>query len=535
MIQKSKHLLLFITLAVLIPCFNLNASILSPLKLDHARDTMTSYLSIMAKYNAAITNKDENAAQLLMEASRCFDLSQVNPVIRDKYSMKAVQQIKEVIDRVIIIKPELIPDSQDVKRWRLKDTEITISYIKEGDHTGEYLFTSETVLRAQEFYNKVKHLPYLKGSGNGAHLTTAFWEKNLPAWTQGETVNVPNWQWLGLLISILFGFFIKFLVENLIHLFKKLTERKDASLRHKSILAIEKPSGLIAATFFWLGTVHLLEIEGTLLATLLVLIKVTFSISFIWAAYNFTDIIASYLDRLTQKTENTLDDQLVPLVTKALRVFIVIFGLLMTIQNLGFNVMSLMAGLGLGGLAFALAAKDTAANLFGSIMIIIDRPFRVGDWIVANGVEGTVEEVGFRSTRIRTFYSSLVTVPNSILATTKIDNMGERQYRRDLVTLGVTYETSPKSLQSFIEGIKEIIKSNPHTRKDYFHVVFKSYADFSLNIMLYYFIKTDDWSLELKERENIYFEIYALADKLGVNFAYPTQTIYHEKKELLNE
>jgi MscS family membrane protein len=520
--------------------FSLNifaAPILAPLKLDHPRDTMTSYLKIMNDYSQAVKNDAENKEEILLKATRCLNLTDVNPVIRQSFSLKTAQLLKEVIDRVIIIRPDLIPDDRNVKRWRLKDTEITISYVEKGDHTGEFLFSPETVARAQEYYDRVKHLPYLKGSGQGAYLATPLWETFLPSWSKNKTMDIPNWQWLGLLVSILLGFIVKLLTESAISLFKRLTSKKDSSIRHKSILAIEKPSGLIVATFFWFSAVHFLKFEGNLLAIALILVKITFSISFIWAAYNFTEILSIYLERITKKTETTLDDQLVPLVNKALKVFIVIFGLLMTVQNLGFNVMSLMAGLGLGGLAFALAAKDTAANLFGSIMIIIDRPFRVGDWIVTNDVEGTVEEVGFRSTRVRTFYNSLVTIPNSILATTKIDNMGERQYRRDVATLGVTYDTTPEKLTQFIEGIKDIIKSNAHTRKDYFHVVFKEYADFSLNIMVYYFFETDDWAVELKQKENIYLEIYKLAAALNVEFAYPTQTIFHSPaiKELTNK
>ena len=190
--------------------------------------------------------------------------------------------------------------------------------------------------------------------------------------------------------------------------------------------------------------------------------------------------------------------------------------------------MSVLAGLGLGGLAFALAAKDACANFFGSIMILLDRPFNIGDWVIIGETEGSVEEIGFRSTRIRTFYDSLITVPNSILANANIDNMGQRNYRRIKAFFGLTYDTPPEKMEAFLEGVKNIVKANPYTRKDYYHVVFTAYGNFSLDVMLYCFSKVPDWSAELVQRQNIYLEILRLAEKIGVDFAFPTQTLHME-------
>jgi MscS family membrane protein len=232
------------------------------------------------------------------------------------------------------------------------------------------------------------------------------------------------------------------------------------------------------------------------------------------------------------KTKVGLDQQLIPIVTKSLRIFVVVFGSLIAFQNLGINVMSLVAGLGLGGLAFALAAKDTAANLFGSVMIFSDSPFRVGDWVKFGGVEGTVEQVGFRSTKVRTFYNSLITVPNAVVASAAVDNMGRRQYRRVYTKLAVTYGTSPDEMEAFLEGIKNIIKANPTTRKDYFHVIFSGYGDSALEVMVYFFLEVPDWGQELIQRQNIYLEILRLAKELKVSFAFPSQSLYVESLPL---
>lgn len=504
------------------------ANPLKPLKLESPRDTMKTYWEAMSDYRKGLETGDPNLKNRIQDAIRCLNLSESSAVIRQEVGKKAALMLKETIDRVIVLDFSKIPDDPQVKRWRLKDTEIVISYVESGDHVGEYLFSPETVARSEEFYNKVKDLPYLKGGGQGVFLKTPFWQKHLPEWAKEKTLNIFNWQWLGILLSILLGLIIKLITEFLVLAIKKWTNGRQESLRHKTLLAIEKPIGLIVATGFWYIAIYALRMEGTALAILLTLTKITFSISLIWAAYNITDVISQYLSRITEKTESTLDDQLVPLVTKALRVFVVIFGILLSIQNLGFNVMSLMAGLGLGGLAFALAAKDTAANLFGSVMILIDRPFRIGDWIKSSGIEGMVEEIGFRSTRVRTFYNSLLSVPNSVLANAHIDNMGLREFRRVSTTLGLTYDTPPDKMDRFINGVKNIIERNEFTRKDGYYVVFTEYGSSSLNIMLYFFLKVPDWAGELKEKQNINMAILELAKEVGVEFAFPTQTLHIE-------
>ena len=188
---------------------------------------------------------------------------------------------------------------------------------------------------------------------------------------------------------------------------------------------------------------------------------------------------------ITDRTENKLDDQLVPLIRKSLRFFVVTMGIILILQNNGYNVASLIAGLGIGGLAVALAARDTLANFFGSITIFLDRPFRIGDWVTIGKVEGVVEEVGFRSTRIRTFYNSLVSVPNSNVSNSDIDNYGMREYRRLKTVLNLTYATTPEQIEAFVEGIKAIVKANKHFRQDFYEVHFTTFGAHSLDVLVY--------------------------------------------------
>jgi MscS family membrane protein len=237
------------------------------------------------------------------------------------------------------------------------------------------------------------------------------------------------------------------------------------------------------------------------------------------------------LNEKAKKSENKFDDLLVPMISKSIKVFVVVIGVIFTADNLNIDVTSLLAGLGLGGLAFALAAKDLLGNFFGSLTVLLDRPFHIGDWVIIGDVEGSVEEVGFRSTRIRTFYNSLITLPNSNLTTTTIDNMGARRYRRMKTMLGLTYDTPPEKIDAFCEGVRELVRLHPYMRKDYFHVYFNQYNSASLDILVYVFWETPEWNTELRERHRFLLDILRLAKQVGVEFAYPTQTLYLKRDQ----
>ena len=233
------------------------------------------------------------------------------------------------------------------------------------------------------------------------------------------------------------------------------------------------------------------------------------------------------LDEL-KKTDTALDDQLVPLIRKVLKTFVVAIGTLFILSNLNIDIVPLLTGLSIGGLAFALAAQDTIKNFFGSLMIFIDKPFQIGDWITSGEIDGNVEEVGFRSSRIRTFRNSLMSVPNGKLADRTIDNHGLRKYRRFYTQIAVTYDTPPELLQTFIDGLVQIVMNHPHTRKDYYNIFLNDMASFSLNIMFYIFFEVPNWTEELKARHEVLMEILMLGEKLEVNFAFPTQTLHME-------
>jgi len=226
-------------------------------------------------------------------------------------------------------------------------------------------------------------------------------------------------------------------------------------------------------------------------------------------------------------TDSKLDDQAIPLIRQAIQVVLLVIGGLYIADAAGIDVWQLAAGVGIGGLAFALAAQDTVANVFGSINIFVDRPFQIGDWVQIGKVEGVVEEVGFRSTRVRTFYNSLVTIPNSQITNANVDNLGVRPRRRIKMTLGLTYNTPVDKVQAYVEGIRAILAAHPYVQRTY-EVQFYNLGASSLEILVYYHVVTPGWHEELNTRSQNLMEFMRLADQLGVQFAFPSTSVYVE-------
>ena len=212
---------------------------------------------------------------------------------------------------------------------------------------------------------------------------------------------------------------------------------------------------------------------------------------------------------------------MIPLARKSMKIVAVVFGGIFILQSMDISVTPLLAGVSIGGLAFALAAQDTVKNLFGSLTIFTDQPFEVGDWIVFDGTEGTVIEVGLRSTRVRTFYDSIISIPNGKLADIKIDNMGKRDYRRYATKIHLTYDTPAEKLEAYVEGLKKINMEHPVTRKENYQIHVNEISDRSIDVLLYIFFEVPDWTKELEARQDVILKAKQLAESLDIRFAYP--------------
>jgi len=229
--------------------------------------------------------------------------------------------------------------------------------------------------------------------------------------------------------------------------------------------------------------------------------------------------------------------QLDPILKKTFRTMVVIIGGIAVIQNLGYSVGSLLAGLGIGGLAIALAAQETLANLFGSIVMLTDKPFTVGDWIQFRDVDGNVEAIGMRSTRIRTWSKSLVVVPNKLLTSEIIENWSAMPKRRVKMTIGVTYDSPREKVEELVKRVRRLLADDPDINQEFNLVNFTGFGPSSLDIFIYYFTKTTKWAEYLAIRQRINLEIMGLVEALGLSFAFPSRTVYfgdtlHTTKEI---
>jgi len=321
----------------------------------------------------------------------------------------------------------------------------------------------------------------------------------------------------------------RYLIRAFHHLTQSITARTKTPLDDLLLGAAEKPAswlililGIVASLHYLnppIASFPLIDIAdktGRILAIALAA----------WFVWRLIDGLGAYFMARAEQTESTLDNQLVPFIVKSLKLFLILTFFLVLAQNMGYSISGLIASLGIGGLAVAMAAKDSISNIFGSIMILVDRPFTVGDWIKTKEFEGVVEEIGFRSTRIRTFAKTLVNVPNSQLANMVIDNIDAMPKRRVKMRIGITYSTSPAMMQKAIQAIESILKNHAGVDQDYSLVKFDEFEDSSLSIFLYYFTKSTVWGEYLQVRQEINLEIMQALEALGLEFAFPSRSLY---------
>lgn len=352
----------------------------------------------------------------------------------------------------------------------------------------------------------------------------------LPKWGFNSFWQLEIWQWLGIGAAIFLGLVVKVIVRYLVSFIHRVLAKKtETEWDDRIIEAFRGPTAYVGAIGFWILSLTLLGLPQEGAQVIEDILQFILGIVLIWMGYRLVNVFIDFVESVTSKTESNLDDQLIPILSKTLKSLVVVIGGMIVLQNIGINVLSLLAGLGIGGLAFALAARDTAANLFGSLTIFSDRPFMLGDWVKIGSEEGIVEEIGLRTTRLRTFAYTLISIPNATVANSHIVNISKRgNFRRVYKQVGLTYDTPPEKMEAFLEGVKNAILAHPKTHKKGFHVAFVNYGQAGLDIMIYFFLDVADWGSELMSQQQVMIEIMRIAREVGVRFAYPTQTLHVE-------
>ena len=345
-----------------------------------------------------------------------------------------------------------------------------------------------------------------------------------------KIIGISAWQFIAAFLAILAGLILKRIVikyiEKKITTFVEKTEAEWDDLLFESII---KPVN----AFVMIGAIHVaafllvFNLANFPAAVIGKSYTIFLGIVIIWGVYRLVDVAAHYLDELVSHKDAGMKGQFVPLIKKALRIMVVIVGGLTILATIGVNITGLAALLSVGALAFSMGAKDSVANLVGTVNILSDRPYKVGDWItVGSGIDGDVEEIGFRSTKIRMFDKTLMTVPNGTLATETIKNWSQMPKRRIKMTLGLTYDAKPDQIRKFIKRVEKLLQEDEGVDQDYMLVQFTDFGPSSLDVFLYYFAATTVWKDYLETRQRVNLKIMDVAEEMGLEFAYPTQTMY---------
>lgn len=331
-------------------------------------------------------------------------------------------------------------------------------------------------------------------------------------------------------IFILFLVISKVLTKYIFKLLEKFASKTESIMDDEIFNSFRKPLKI----FFVILGVYLatLYISKNLPFNLLITKFFRSSIIVLIAKglYNLEGTYSALHDRMNDRFNLQTNKILKPFITKVLRFITITIAVAMIAIEFEFDVNGFLAGLGLGGLAFALAAQETLADVFGGIVIITDRPFDIGDWISTADVEGTVEDINFRSTRIRTFSKALVIVPNSKLADQPIVNNSKRGMRRVNFKLGLRYDTPIEAMKSSIDKINKMLHEHPNVDNENILVRFQEFNASSLDIFIYFFTITSVWSEFLEIQEDVNFKILEILEKEGARIAFPSSSLYFNNK-----
>jgi MscS family membrane protein len=529
---------------------------------DDVYVSMTDILEEYAKSNRLYLSPGERKKQIhtlqrAQKAIRFLDTSGISPVLQSTTPVERVLQLKEILDRIEL--PDLadVPDRETMarlglKRWRLPGTEIDFVLIQDGPRAGEYLVSAATMNRLPEFYAKVASLPYKPGPAKQlndvlralsshrtdtiydaflgspiglASIVPARWLLSLPGWAKVPFAGVTTWQWVGLIIGLLLGVLFIFASHRLT---RPGVDRggDDPGLNWR---AVPVPLAMILVSALLVPLLcRLFHIGGITRVVIAFAETITFSLSAAWLSVISLIILGDLVVSSERLKRSSLDSQLIRLGARLIGVMCGIVFLIQGSDELGFPAYSVLAGLGVGGLAVALAARDSIANLLGSLLIMLEKPFRIGQYIKVGGSEGTVEDVGFRSTRIRTQDNSLISIPNNMVVNTTVDNLSLRTMRRQRFFVQVTYGTSREKIEALVAGITGLILDHSMTNKTDFQVRFNNFSESSLDILVMFYFEVRDYGVELREREAILLRVMDLVSEMGAEFAFPTRTLQIE-------
>jgi MscS family membrane protein len=385
---------------------------------------------------------------------------------------------------------------------------------------GNWYYSQETNRQIDRLYREV----YPAG--------TELLKKSIPNVGHLKMFGLEVWQYLGFLVLLVLSVALFYIQYKVIFWLLKSLEKYLIRFAHNSLndslLKLSRPISWLLVFYALDNYIPILQFPIEVNSFLLKGLHIGQTVLWIYVFLQLVQVLMDIYGSYSLKTESKLDDQLTPILKRLLRGLVFFVGGLKMLTIFGADVTTVIAGASIGGLAVALASQDTVRNLIGTFMIFLDKPFQIGDWIVGGGVEGTVEEVGFRSSRIRAADTSVFTIPNSKLSEIVINNLGLRLYRRYKTVLGIRYDTPPELIEAFVKGVRALVDTHPDTRSEDYNVEFTGFGNSALEILLNVYFKNPGWGKEQSSKHRLHIAIVKLAKELGVEFAFPSQTLMIE-------
>jgi len=521
---------------------------LKPLDLSSPRATLKTFLDAGDAVGAYLARdylrspsrtKFDHLFSLAGPVVKCLDLTEVAPAARRKTGFAAAAGLYETLNRIQLPPSDQIPDAAQLsglsgsnpERWVIPDTEIVIERVKSGPRSGEFLFSAGTVARSEEFYQRVRGLAYTRlvplehfreiTIGGGGWMIPIAWIKALPPWLRAPIAEQAAWKWIIL-------FLILGCCALLLRPVSRLSRR--GSSEHPVLHGLARLAlplfflvATPAVTYFALAQINFI---GEVASIIQIAATAIMFLAGAWIVWRIAPVLAEAIIATPKINTESIDAYLIRICMRLLGIVVAAGLLAVGASQLGLPVYGILAGLGVGGLAIALAAQPTVENLIGGLSLFADKPIRVGDVCRYGTEEGTVEAIGIRSTRLRGGDRTLTTMPNGVLSKMPLVNLSQRDQMLIRSVIGLRYETSPEQLRYLLVKIREALQRHPKIQPDLVRVRFVGFGASSLDIELFAYVKTTKGPEFLSVREEVFLQVMDIVNESGTGFAFPSQTLY---------
>ena len=532
-----------------------NADISSPQSTFASLLRLTDALHELVDEDGITRENQQRVKHIHQQMQKLFDLREVPPKYRQHVASETAVYLREALARFHVPPAEDMPDEERMAAWvkegkaalyRLPGTPVVIKKVNEGVYEGRYQFSPATVADAKSWYDTANAYPYQEGQGHIAGLYDDYFMtpgplipleliRAMPEWMKSQYLEQTVWQWLFLIATIP-------LMVGLIYLWHVLVRRL-AAARHRlqrNLVLMLWPIGVIyitlAARSFLQSQIML---SGQVLQDVLFVAKLIILAAVVSLVMHSGSLLTETILKVWNSDARKIEQQLVRLGIRMLTILVAVVIVIEGMQQIGFSLATLVAGAGVTGLAIALAAQDTLKNVFGGLLLAMDRPFEAGQRVQIKGYDGFIQEVGLRSTKVLTLQGHQVIIPNDEAARVEVENIGRRPYIRRDLNVTVTYDTPPEKIARAVQILQEILavpesssEGSPHPNEAVNQpdfpprVYFNDLNADSLNLLvIYWFHPPDPWaSLEFAHRVNM--QIMERFNAEGIDFAFPSQTLY---------